>query len=88
LQKYRYFISPGQKHSIPQFNTLATGAEIQPLAGLPQETQAIINPSYATFTLSEQFREILPQFPPLMAPFANYTLDGSLTPLLFKKSKM
>jgi hypothetical protein len=87
LAKIPVLYITGTKTYIPQFNTLATGAEIQPLAGLPQETQAIINPSYATFTLSEQFREILPQFPPLMAPFANYTLDGSLSPLLSQKIK-
>lgn len=77
----------GAKTFLPQLNTLASGAEIQPLAGSPEEVQAVVNPGYGTFTISEQLREMLPKFPPLYAPFANYRLDPALTPLLFQKIK-
>ncbi|WP_147372247.1 hypothetical protein [Mariniphaga sediminis] len=77
----------GDKTFIPQLNALSTGVTIQPLAGLAEEAQAVINPAYATFSLSESFREVLPKFPPLLAPFANYSLDPGLSPLLFQKVK-
>jgi len=77
----------GAKTFLPQLNALTTGVDIQPLAGSPEEVQAVVNPGYGTFTLSEQLREMLPKFPPLYAPFANYTLDPALTPLLFQKIK-
>ena len=75
----------GAKTFIPQLNAMAAGAEIKPLAGSPEESQAIINPAYGTFTLSNQFRDILPGFPPLMVPFANYILEPQLTPALYQK---
>ena len=75
----------GGKTFLPQFNALTAGAAIEPLAGSPEEAQAFVNPGYATFTLSESFREVAPKFPPLMVPFANYTLETGFTPLLYQK---
>lgn len=75
----------GNQTFIPQLNTLSVGAEIEPLAGSTEEAQAIINPGYGTFTLSESFREIVPRFPPLLAPFANYNLEPEFTTLLYQK---
>jgi hypothetical protein len=75
----------GNQTFIPQLNALSAGAEIEPLAGSAEEAQAIINPAYGTFTLSESFREIVPRFPPLLAPFANYNLDPEFTTLLYQK---
>ena len=77
----------GKKTFLPQFNTVAEGAEIEPLAGSMEEAQAGINPAYATFNLSEGFREILPQFPPLLAPFAEYSQEPGFSALLYQKIK-
>ncbi|MFW6290011.1 MAG: hypothetical protein ACOC0R_03500 [Mariniphaga sp.] len=77
----------GSKTFLPQLNALTTGAEIQPLAGSQEEVQAVVNPGYGTFSLSEQLTEMLPMFPPLYTPFANYNLDPALTPLLYQKTK-
>ncbi len=77
----------GSKTFLPQLNSLTAGVEIQPLAGSPEEVQAFVNPGYGTFSISEQLRDILPMFPPLYAPFANYTLDPAFTPLLYQKIK-
>jgi hypothetical protein len=77
----------GNKTFLPQLNTLATGVEIDPMAGSPEEAQAIVNPAYGTFTLSENFREVVLRFPPLLVPFANYSLDPGFTPLLYQKVK-
>ncbi len=75
----------GNQTFIPQLNTLPAGVEIEPLAGSAEETQAVINPAYGTFTLSESFREIIPKFPPLLSPFANYNLEPEFTTLLYQK---
>lgn len=75
----------GSKTFIPQFNALSAGAEIQPLAGSAEEAQAVPNNAYASFTLSDRFREMVQRFPPLKAPFANYDLNNEFTPLLYQK---
>ncbi len=77
----------GNKTFIPQLNALAQGVQIDMLAGSSEEAQASINPAYATFTLSEDFKEIISRFPPLQVPFANYNLSVEFTPLLYQKIK-
>ena len=77
----------GNKTFLPQFNILGQGAVITPLAvtGTGEEALATMNPVYGTFNLSENFKEMLPRFPPLVAPFANYELDAGFTPLFYQK---
>ena len=77
----------GSKTFLPQLNALAHGATVQPRAGSTEEAQAAINPAYATFTLSENFREVLEKFPPLMVHFANYRLEPEFNTLLYQKIK-
>jgi hypothetical protein len=77
----------GSKTFLPQLNALAHGATVQPRAGMAEEAQAFINPAYANFTLSENFREVLIKFPPLMVPFANYQLEPEFNTLFFQKIK-
>ena len=75
----------GSKTFLPQLNALSQGAVVSPLAGSGEEAQAIINTNYATFNLSEDFKEILPRFPPLQVSFAEYALDAGFTPLFYQK---
>ncbi len=75
----------GNRTFIPQFNSLSQGAIITPLAGSGEEAQATLNPTYATFKLSENFREIIPKFPPLQVAFAEFELDANFTPLFYQK---
>ncbi len=77
----------GNRTFLPQLNALSGGAEIQPLAGSSEEAQALIDPSFGVFTLSESLREMVPQFPPLMVPFANYNLEPGISPLLQQRIK-
>jgi hypothetical protein len=77
----------GRKTFLPQLNALATGVQINPLAGSGEEAQATVNPSYATFTVSENLREVAPKFPPLLVPFANYRLESEFNVLLYQKVK-
>lgn len=77
----------GSKTFIPQLNILNQGVQIDPLAGSSEEAQATLNPTYATFTLSEELKEIILRFPPIEVPFANYKLDPVFTPLFYQKIK-
>ena len=86
-QKVPLLFIVGSKTFLPQLNALAHGSTVQPRAGTAEEAQAVINPGYASFTLSENFREVLEKFPPLMVPFANYQLEPEFNTLLFQKIK-
>lgn len=77
----------GSKTFLPQLNALAQGAVINPLAGSAEEAQAKFNPSYASFSLNENFREVAEKFPPLMVPFANYQLEAEFNTLLYQRIK-
>ena len=75
----------GNKTFLPQLNALTQGALIKPMAGSGEEAQAILNPGYIIFNLSEDFREMLTRFPPLQVPFAEYELQPGYTPLFYQK---
>lgn len=75
----------GNKTFLPQFNTLNQGAKIEPLAGSGEQAQPSYNSTYATFNLSEDFIEILPKFPPLEVPFADYTMNTDFTAVFYQK---
>jgi hypothetical protein len=75
----------GNKTFLPQLNALAQGASILPLAGSGEEAQATLNAVYATFNLSEDFKEIVSRFPPLQVSFADYELEAGFTPLFYQK---
>uniref|UniRef100_UPI0032168803 hypothetical protein n=1 Tax=uncultured Draconibacterium sp. TaxID=1573823 RepID=UPI0032168803 len=77
----------GNKTFLPQLNTLNQGVVIESLAANGEEAQPVINPTYATFNLSDDFIEILPKFPPLQVAFANFELEAESTPLFYQKLK-
>jgi hypothetical protein len=77
----------GNQTFLPQLNALNQGAKIEQLAGNGEEAQSVYNSTYATFKLSEDFIEILPQFPPLQVAFANFELESGFTPLFYQKLK-
>jgi hypothetical protein len=75
----------GNKTFLPQLNALAQGVSITPQAGSGEEAQASVNKSFAAFNLSDDFKEMLPGFPPLQVPFAAYKLNDGFTPLFYQK---
>jgi len=77
----------GSKTFIPQLNALSQGVNIELLAGSGEEAQPVYNPSFAIFQLSEDFRDLLPRFPPLQVPFGNFELDESYSTLFYQKLK-
>ena len=77
----------GNKTFLPQLNALGQGTKITPLAGSGEEVQAMVNPGYRIFTLSEELNEMVRRFPPLSAPFADYELDPEFSILFYQKIK-
>ena len=77
----------GNQTFLPQLNILSQGANIEPLAGSGEEAQPVFNANYATFNLSEELIEIIPQFPPVQVPFANYELNPEFSTLFYQKLK-
>lgn len=71
----------GNKTYLPQLNAMGAGVTIQPLAGSGEEAQPVINPVFASYTLSEDLKEMVPIFPPLQVAFAEYQYDAALVPL-------
>ncbi len=63
----------GSQTSISQFNNMGAGITIGSDAGQSNAVQANINTNFSRFTLSDELRRMIPLFPPLYAPFGNYT---------------
>ena len=77
----------GGKTYLSQFSLLSKAARIIPQAGSFEEAQAYLNNSFASFSVSEDLRKILPKFPPLQVPFGDYTADPELTPVFYQRIK-
>ncbi len=75
----------GGKSHLPQFNSLAIGAEIFPLAGTGEDVKAEANPNFQSFNLSEEFIENIAKLPPLQAPFADYNVAPAFNTLLYQQ---
>ena len=75
----------GAQSSLPLFNGLKSGVSL--LAGNSSANEALpaIAPGFALFTLSEDLRRTIPEFPPLWSPFGQYRIATSATPMLFQR---
>ncbi|MBK7851206.1 MAG: hypothetical protein IPJ66_08710 [Bacteroidetes bacterium] len=72
----------GTQTNVRAFNALNTGLSISGSLDKSNPVQAAVNPGFSLFTLSDEMRHILPEFPPLLAPFGRYTLTASNAVLL------
>ncbi|MBP6334879.1 MAG: hypothetical protein KA444_05350 [Bacteroidia bacterium] len=63
----------GAQTNTGQFNSLGTMLSIQSALDKTSPVQAAFNSGFSLFTLSEEARNNIPQFPPLLAPFGKYT---------------
>ncbi len=70
----------GSQTSLQQFNAIGSGISISGDGGQSNQVQAAINPDFSRFTISDEMRRMLPLFPPLTAPYGNYsqTTDNSI----------
>jgi hypothetical protein len=75
----------GSQTYIPQLNLWGLGTEIVLQAGNMEEAQNIVNKDFVTFTLTGNLVENLERYPPLMVPFARYSLDASWNVLAYQR---
>lgn len=75
----------GNQSSLPLFNNLKSGVSVVSGNGSANEALSAIAPGFALFTLSEDMRREIPEFPPLWSPFGQYKLATSATPMIYQR---
>ncbi len=75
----------GQKTDIPAFNALNTGININRKKESLNEVTPVINKDFGLFTFSNQMVKIAENFPPLLAPFGDYKVQGSAQSLIYQR---
>ena len=69
-----------------QFNSLETGLSISASKNM-EEVQGIFDSKFSLFTLSAETKEIIENFPPLVAPFGNTTRSANIQNLAFQTTR-
>ncbi len=80
----RFFIV-GTQTDVSAFNEAQALLSIQLGQADWNDVQAVLNPSFSTFTLSDQLIDHLNQLPPLLSPFGQYEAGPSARVLLRQK---
>lgn len=75
----------GSGSDLSAFNALGYGFTIMGSGQRLDETLPALNPSFALFTLSDEFIESLRFFPPLYSPFATYRESIASNPLFYRQ---
>lgn len=77
-QKIAVWYLLGAQSNMSQFNTLQKSVNISSTNQTMQEVFAASDASFTTFILSDSTRTKISTFPPLLAPFGNYSSNGSV----------
>jgi len=77
----------GNKTYLPQLGTLLPGIEIIPEAGNAEEAQLSVNELFTSFAIGNELKSRISGYPPIMVPFARYTLDPTLQVIAFQRIK-
>ncbi|HRH65932.1 MAG TPA: hypothetical protein PLU53_06520 [Bacteroidia bacterium] len=75
----------GTQTNVRAFNALNTGLNISVGLDKSNPVQVALNPGFSLFTLNDETRHSLPEFPPLMTPFGRYSMNTSNSVLLFQQ---
>ena len=75
----------GAQTNINQFNQIQSLLSIQWDGRNTNEVQSVINPAFNAFTISDELRNKLGRFAPLLAPFGDYGVGANATVLLYQK---
>ncbi|MCX6270522.1 MAG: hypothetical protein NTU44_04740 [Bacteroidetes bacterium] len=75
----------GAASNLPLFNTLKTGLSVQQDKVSFTESQPALKNDFALFTLSDETRKLIQDFPPLNCPFGNYKTQNSASTLFYQK---
>lgn len=77
----------GLQTSLPKFNTVQDVLRINGTIKNTEEIQAEVNPGFTMFTTSDQLKNKLKTFPPLLTPFGEYKLAGAGSVYLYQNIK-
>lgn len=77
----------GMQTSLPKFNAIQEVISIKGNSQNNEEIQAEYNPSFTQFITSDQLKNKLKTFPPLITPFGEYTANSTTTTYLFQNIK-
>lgn len=76
----------GSATAINSFNDIKTGLNIQaPLPVKVNDVQAVTDPNFTLFTLSEKLSREIGNWPPLQSPFGVYNINGQVDALLYQR---
>ncbi len=75
----------GQRSDLRQVGPLGSGIEVQNGRGGFADVQASVVPDFALFTMDPEDLRAFERFPPLQAPFAQYTLSRSGTAFMTQR---
>ncbi len=80
------FFIVGKQSNYMFFNQLNAGVQINNIANRQEnEVTSVFNSNFSNFSLNTQNEDILPSFPPLKVPFAQYNVAPTASVLLFQK---
>ncbi|MBK9254138.1 MAG: VWA domain-containing protein [Saprospiraceae bacterium] len=85
-QTPRFFIV-GAQTATEKFNSVQDILQIRGNSKNTEEIQGEFNPAFNMFTTSEQLRNKLKTFPPLITPFGEYTTTGASNIFLYQNIK-
>ncbi len=75
----------GQSSNLPAFNNLKYGISIQQEKNNYTESQPSLNPNFSLFTLAEEHKRMIQDFPPLTTAFGNVRTLASATTLFYQR---
>jgi hypothetical protein len=75
----------GSGSDISRFNGLRTGVQVLQTQGRVEEVQAVANPAFSLFSVSDAMRSVIPEAPPLLVPYGEYKTTASVVPLFYQK---
>lgn len=84
-QQLSVLIIIGGQSNVNAFNEQNTGLKITNSKSSTNEAQAVYDPSFSLFNLSEATLNNLPKFPPLIVPYGNYQNTNSCNTLFKQK---
>lgn len=71
-KKIPHFFVVGTLTSLPNLNQSQGLVTINGRGNQTNDTEGVLQPNFNTFTLSDEIREIISQFPPITTPFADF----------------
>ncbi|HQI71081.1 MAG TPA: hypothetical protein PLT47_10050 [Bacteroidales bacterium] len=75
----------GESSDMAAFNNRKTGLSIQQAAGKYDEATPTVANDFALFTVSEELKKVIADFPALSVPFGEYSKSNSLNVLMYQK---